>query len=290
MKALRNILLITFVLAPALLLAQKKKAVRVYLSSMRDDSAISLSTRVLYRPEKRYLPLAGVPVKLFAKVNGKEEFLATIKTNMDGTGFVTLTNEASSAFMKLPEITYLAKVEENDSLTAKTKKIKMKPVFLDLELIEENEDRMARVHVFEYDSAGNKIPVANKEIGFYVDRPLSPFQFNKERLKTDENGMASSSYGETLPGDESGKINILAKIVDDDDFGTVETARIAEWGKPIVLDHEELRRSLWASGANAPIALLIFINSLIAAVWGMIIYIVVRLFRIKSLGARTTYN
>ena len=69
-----------------------------------------------------------------------------------------------------------------------------------------------------------------------------------------------------------------------DDYGTVEVANLTQWGIPTIINDITLKSSVCSSGANAPVSLLIFINALILAVWGIIFYIVFKIFQIRKIG------
>jgi hypothetical protein len=89
-----------------------------------------------------------------------------------------------------------------------------------------------------------------------------------------------------LPGDFEGNVKIIVRIDDHDDYGTIEEIGILRWGIPTLIHDETIVRSLWASGANAPVLLLLLVNGLILGVWGIIIYILYEIFIISRLGEK----
>jgi len=273
--------------------AQSKSSVRVYLEHFRNQEKRELSVRVLTKPEKRYLPAAGVEVKVYIYEINDANLLGTITTAHDGTGTYTLNQQQSAQVAAKNAVQYFAVVNETESLSRKETEIIINDVQLDVVYFGDTIwQKQIYVHVFETDSAGNKIPQEDVAIKFLVDRPLSPLPvsdvFNPEDdesiTSTDLNGNISLNFPDDLPGDEDGNIQILIRIIEHDDYGTVEVSAKKPWGIPSDLNDLTLKRSLWASGANAPISLLIFVNSLIIAVWGMIFYIIYKIFRIRKIG------
>jgi len=125
-------------------------------------------------------------------------------------------------------------------------------------------------------------PVKGTEIHFYVKRMFSLLPIGKTK-ETDENGMASVDFPMDLPGDKSGNIIALAKIEEDDTYGTVETQAEIKWG---VLPNTENdhwgNRSLSASREKAPMYLIVVSNIIIAVIWGTIFYIIYQIFRIRK--------
>ena len=89
-----------------------------------------------------------------------------------------------------------------------------------------------------------------------------------------------------LPGDEEGFLNVFVRIIENEDYGTVEISEVRQWGIPVSFTDDTLKRSLWASGANAPLSLIIFINSVIVVVWMILFFIVYKIFRIRKLGLK----
>ena len=273
--------------------AQSKAPVRLYLEHFKSSAKRVLSVRVLSKPEKKYLPAAGLEVFLYISEISEKGLLGAIITTDEGTGTYTLSQEQVELAESRNIVQYFAVVKESETLRRKEAEMNIKNVNLEVTYFGDSIwAKRIYVHVFETDSAGNDIPQEDVEVKFLVERPLSPLPIkdvftpgdDKGRTFTDINGNIALSFPGDLPGDADGNLQILIKIVENDDYGTVEVADIKEWGIPTITNDLTLKRSLWASSANAPVSLLIFINSLIAAVWGIIFYILFKIFHIRRLG------
>ena len=279
--------------------SQSKAPVRVYLEHFRSSENRVLSARVLTKPEKRYLPAVGVEVLLYMSEISEKNLLGTILTTDDGTGTYTLNQEQYEFAKDKKFIQFFAVVDESETLRRKEADITINDVKLEVKYFGDTIWRKnIYVHVFETDTAGNNIPQEGIEIKFLVERPLSPLPikdvFNPSddegRTFTNENGDITLSFPDDLPGDVDGNLQILVRIVEHDDYGTVEVAEIKAWGIPTIINDITLKRSLWSSSANAPVSLLIFINALILAVWGIIFYIVFKIFQIRKIGKGHNLN
>jgi hypothetical protein len=131
-------------------------------------------------------------------------------------------------------------------------------------------------------------PQKDKEVHFYVKRLYSLLPVGKTAT-TDEKGEAEIEFPANLPGDASGNLTVIAKIEDDDTFGTVETKADVKWGTlPGSADDIWQHRSLSASREKAPMYLIIASNTIIAVIWGTIFYVLIQLFRIRKEGKRET--
>ena len=100
---------------------------------------------------------------------------------------------------------------------------------------------------------------------------------------TDENGEAKIEFPSDLPGDADGNGVVIVKIEDTDEYPDTEVRGTINWGIPASIDDRLSKRSLWATGANAPLSLIILVNSMIVAVWGFIIYIIFKIYRVSKL-------
>jgi hypothetical protein len=126
------------------------------------------------------------------------------------------------------------------------------------------------------------LPVKGTELHFYVKRLYNPLPVGKA-IATDENGEASANFPIDLPGDANGNFTVIAKIEDDDTYGTVETRSEVKWGAlPNSEKDSWSNRSLSASRDKAPMYLIIVSNLIIAVIWGTIFYIIFQIFRIRK--------
>jgi hypothetical protein len=128
-------------------------------------------------------------------------------------------------------------------------------------------------------SAGT--PVKETAVHFYAKRMFSLLPLGKA-VSTDENGMAKVKIPVDLPGDNAGSIVVIAKIEDDDNFGTVESQATLH-GAPVPENKDEwANRSLSASREKAPAYLIITSNIIIAGIWGTLVYIIFQVYLIRK--------
>lgn len=108
----------------------------------------------------------------------------------------------------------------------------------------------------------------------------------EETYTTDTAGMVIVELNKAdIPGDEMGSIILLARVEESDVFGNLLIERSAPWGVAVVGDNSFFeQRSLWATRFRAPYWLLVMAYGIAFSVWGVIIYLVIQIFRIKKLG------
>lgn len=158
-----------------------------------------------------------------------------------------------------------------------------KKAMIQLDFHEEEDGKLITAKVFETfgDSIGN--PVPDLDVYFYVERTFNPLPIGDIFNTTDENGEVTIEFPADLPGDTLGNVKIIAKIQESDEFVDTEVSKVIDWGVPLEIDSRENRRTLWAAGANAPITLLLLVNSLILAAWSIIVYMIYELYKISRM-------
>jgi hypothetical protein len=287
MKALLGIsigIMLSVVIGLNNLQAQSKAPVRIYLEHFTSSEMRQLSVRVLAKTEKRYLPVAGVEIKLYISEISRINLLGTVVTTDKGTATYIFNQEQFELARSKNIVQYFAVINESGTLKGKEAEITIKTVNLDVQFMVEDSVKQIHVHVTETDSTGIAIPQEDVEIKFLVERPLSPLPVGDDYNTTDEKGNVSMDFPDDLPGDSEGYLEVLVRIIENEDYGTVQVSEVKQWGISTYFDDNTLKRSLWASSANAPILLIVFITTLIVAVWGIIFYIVYKIFHIRKLG------
>ena len=128
--------------------------------------------------------------------------------------------------------------------------------------------------------AGDK-PAKDVDVKFYAKRMFSLLPLGKA-VTTDEQGMASINFPTTLPGNKEGMVTIIAKVEDNDTYGSLEAKDSVKWGKVVSFEEGDFaNRSLSASRDKAPMYLIIASNSIIIGIWGTLVFVTFQLFRIK---------
>ncbi len=261
-----------------------KTPARIYLEHFKSLEKQQLSVRVLAKIDKRYKPKAGVKVAFYTDEISDANLLGTATTTADGTGIYTFNKKQFEAAQNAKVARYLAIIVENEMVESKKTDITIKKVNLNTRFFTEDSINMIQVHVSETDSIGNDIPQKKVKIEFLVERPLSPLPVGGDYNTTDKKGNVAIEFPDDLPGGAEGYVKILVRIVENDDYGTVEVSEVKQWGVPTHFSDLTTQRTLWASRANVPIPLLIAILSLIVVVWGMIFYMFYEILQIRKLG------
>ncbi len=133
------------------------------------------------------------------------------------------------------------------------------------------------------DKNGTSEPAKGVEINFFVKRIFGDLPVG-ETVITDQNGTAVFKFPEDIPGDENGKIKVIAKFKDSDAYGKAMKSAELNWGTHLHFVNPVLERTLWGPNNRVPIWLLLSFLIVTGGVWLTILYVVFQITRIKKAG------
>lgn len=125
-------------------------------------------------------------------------------------------------------------------------------------------------------------PVPGVEIQLFSKRTFGNLLL--EEGLTNDQGVALFNAPKDLPGNSEGQINLLARLTDEERYGTVVQDTILAVGLPLSPVSLVEERAMWNVFKKAPVWLLLayFIGVLI--VWGLIFFVMVELRSIFKIG------
>ncbi|HEY6062513.1 MAG TPA: hypothetical protein VIV35_02830 [Chitinophagaceae bacterium] len=127
------------------------------------------------------------------------------------------------------------------------------------------------------------VPVPGAEVKLCIKRTFNFLLFGETGALTDSSGQVSGDLPLDLPGNADSTITIFGRLEDDEKYGTVESGITVPW--TVLPKKNPVRgRTLWSSGDNAPLILVISSITIILIIWGTIFYLVRLLFKINKLG------
>lgn len=147
--------------------------------------------------------------------------------------------------------------------------------------IDDESDKRVAIQIFQRNGSDLN-PVEELDVLLYVERLFTNLPVGDRFNTTDEKGLVEIQFPLDLPGDSIGNLNLIIKIEDAETIRDTIIYTKVKWGIPVLYDRTEEKRSLWAARANAPISLIILVNSLLLVVWGIIFYICYEMYLIKK--------
>jgi hypothetical protein len=263
--------------------AQGKITLRVDVAYFQEGEELPYVTvRIRQKIDKKFEPIENLEVQVYFNEESEEAVIGHIKTNNKGEGKVVLPEALKKIWNDLDQFEIIAIVRESETIEETTESIFIKRCRLVLEPTETEDERLVKV-VIEEKADDAWMPVSDAEVKVFIKRHFGRLTVGDDFYMTDEEGTVETDFKDEIPGDENGVIFIGAMIEDNDEYGNVITYKAVTWGTPLIVAKEN-GRALWATRDKAPWWLLVFPNLIIAGVWGVIIYLIVQVYKIKKLG------
>jgi hypothetical protein len=263
---------------------QEKERSRLYLryeKSTNNDK--KLTARLNAGRGKNLEFIAGADIALSMSAGDSTVELATVKTDESGSAVLIIKNGYN--FIKDEDgfTNFTAGYRGDEKYRKSGSEITVKDIQMDLS--PEMVDSVKTVSVFAYetDKDGNQVPVEGLDILIGVQRLYSMLQVGT--VKTDAEGKGSVEFPIDIPGDSTGALNIVARIDDNEYYGTVNTRKSVEWGIPVSYKVKALPRQLWSN--EAPLWMIFSVFIIISAAWFHFVLAVIRIIRVKKASAET---
>jgi hypothetical protein len=270
-----------FSLAPLDLMGQKKERTRLkayYEQLPNSDKKISIILT-----QGRGKDIQGVQdalISLSTAAGDSTYEITTVSTDALGesllrieNGYLFPINEEGYSVIEL-------KYSGNDSLRGSSRKIEFQDLKLDLKLEMIDSVKTVNLAATMSDADGKIAPVEDLKVKIGVKRLLSNLYL--EEVQTDEEGIASFEFPNDIPGDSIGMINVVARIEDHSDFGTVSKIERIDWGTPVNYSSSSSGRSLY--GDSAPIWMITSVAIILGGAWLHFLWALITVFRIKKLA------
>lgn len=289
MKA-RFLTILIFILAGIIVNAQDEKPelnlTLGYHSLNNNIPYLMVSTK--FRAEKTFEIVKAAKVKLYMDEESDAGLIGEVVTNDNGIAKMVIPPKFKDTWNASPKHSFIAVSSETKAYAETRSEIEIAKsrIIIDTTLTEEGA-RAISVMVSEFDGS-QWLPANEVEVKIGVQRLGSVLPISdEESYTTDSTGTVVAEYmRDSLPS-TIGKngIMLVAKVEDNDVYGNLSIEKQVPWGVLYRDFHDINKRTLWATRDRAPLWLLFMAISIIAGVWGVIIYLVFQIFKIKRMGS-----
>jgi hypothetical protein len=288
LKSLVIIALITFTCSP--FNAQDSVAVKISpnmkLSYRIIDGKKSVQVEVNRKEGKKFIPIEKLIVNLYNSEVKKYDpvtaigWMGNMVTDENGTCNFVMSEKFSKLTHGIHSYTFIASIGSYPEYEETQGEIIMNEVFIRLS---ETTDSLTTVTAkISKPSDSVEVLMSEAEMKLLVKRTFGMLPFGEENLTTNEEGEVSGVLPPDLPGNQNKTITVVARYEDQENDGVIEVSRNIPW-RILPRQTELTQRTLWSSGLNAPLPLVIVTVSLIVLIWGTIFYLVTFLFKIRKL-------
>lgn len=249
-----------------------------------NNATKTLTATVKVKEEDTWVRVADLPVNFYRKTVDAANLIGTAVTNKKGVAVFFLPDGEAAQFAPDLAYVYIAAVENNPKYADGEEEITVYESNFNMDLKEEDSVRYVNITLEGINEENEMAPAAEVDVNIYVKRLFSLLPLTEDPETTDENGEISFEFPAGIPGDSTGNLIIVAKVDDNERFGYLEFRKKIAWGKPVIADSGMRTRELWSSRANAPIYLIVIVNAMLIGIWGVILYIIFEVLKIKKIG------
>lgn len=257
-------------------------SVRYFLS---ENKVPYLDVNTRKKVGRKFEPVKGIPVNVYFNEASATNLLGKVVTGTNGVGRVALPASFKTSWDSMDELKFLAVSDSIPGEESLSSDLTIKKAILVIDTSSAEGIRSVTAQLKE--KKGNDwVAVKEIEMKLGVKRILGNLTVGEaETYTSDSTGTASAEFKrDSIPGDEKGNIILVARVEDNDNYGNLVVERSVPWGKAVEADTHFWHRSLWSTGNRAPVWLLFIALSIMVGVWGVIVYLIRQLFKIKKMG------
>lgn len=249
----------------------------------KNNSLQFLKVQTQVRTDNKIEPVSGALVQLY--LDSDSNLVGKVVTGEDGVAFCNVPPGLRDVWNSASGHSFIA-VANAPHFEETTTELSISKAKLEMDTINEDGKRTVAVRLYSLRD-GNWQAAADVDVKIGVKRLGGSLKIGEdETYTTDSTGVAAGEFLlDSLPAvDAKGNIVVVASVEDNDDYGNLSLEKTVPWGKYYKQEQRFGERSLWAARFRSPLWLMFIAYSIIAGVWGVVIYLVVQIFRIKKLG------
>jgi hypothetical protein len=255
----------------------------IYLQyHVRNNQVPFLYVQTKIKEGKKFLSVGKIPVSIYLNKDlEKDALVGQVVTNEKGEGSLVIPPALAGKWGQSPSHTFYAHTDSSADFGSASQEFTA--VLSQLKL--DTAGKTVTASLMKKDGE-NWVPMAGVDVRLTVKRHGGYLNIgDDDSYTTDSTGKVEAEFlKEKLPGDQSGKLELVALVDDNDEIGFVQSSMVVPWGVVHKYESDFGKRTLWSTPRKAPIWLLLMAYGCIISVWLVIIYLITRIVQIKKLG------
>jgi hypothetical protein len=237
----------------------------------------------MMKKEKQLTPQRNKTYQLYLDSSNTSTMFAKIQTDENGKAKAFIPPSLKATWDASSQHTFIVKAGEEEIISDYViSKAKIK-----LDTVTTDGVRTITASVMKLEN-NEWVPANEVEMKIGIERLGGILSAGDEATyTTDSTGtIAVELKKDSLPGDLKGNYILVARVEDNDQFGNLLVEKTVPWGTVFKTDNSFFNlRTLWTTRFRTPYWLLLMAYSIVIAVWGTMIYLVMQIVKIKKLGA-----
>ena len=253
--------------------------------NLPDDNIPYLKISAKEKIERKFIPLKDITAEIYLGEASESGLLSKIKTDNKGESKVFIPASFKKSWDSISPLRFIAVTDANKDFESTTAEIEIFKSKIEMDTSSDEETKNIMVKLSEYKN-GEWMPAQETEIRIVIKRLLGNLAIGEEETyTTDSSGMVFAAFiRDSLPGDSNGFITLMARTDESELYGNISTEKKVPWAVATKNESNYNKRSLWATAFRAPYWLLALAFSIIGTVWGILIYLIFQIVKIKRLG------
>ncbi len=230
----------------------------------------------------KFRQISGIHLSFYISTEDSTNLLEHATTNEKGFAVVFIPPTARQAWTKASQQTFIVVSDSTNSFDAVHSTIDLTKARIVIDTLPEQ--KIAATLQALSDSVWK--PVKGVDMRVAVKRLGGDLNVNETpTYTTDSLGQVSADFKlAKLPGDTAGNLVIVVKVDDNDTYGNLSSEKWVPWGEATKYISPFDSRSLFARRGYSPLWLEWIAYSIIAAVWGVLIFLFIQIRKLKKLA------
>lgn len=243
------------------------------------DDVPTIKVKVKKRLERRFFPQRGVEVSVYFNKELDKNKIGDLMTDDNGEGAVQIPENLMEIWHNKDTLEFIAVMTETDSTNGSDENLTIYKSRLSIEASQDS----TLTATLEQKSDSGWMKIEGVQVKFFIKTDFGKLFLSDDYMETDEQGSVSLVFDKKINGDKEGKLTIGAMVEDHDEYGNIFEYNMVKWGLPNVKTFNGFNeRNLWSTRDKTPLWLLVLANTFFIGVWGVIIYLIVQIRKIKS--------
>ncbi len=235
-----------------------------------------------------FQPVKDIRLSIYLDSIAAAGLLGKVNTDITGNSYVLIPTSVKQLWDAVPTHKFLAVSMPNKDFGETTGDLEITKAKIVIDTIIVDSVKTISAKILE-NINNDWLPVKDVEIKIGIRRLGGVLPVGKEATyTTDSTGSVTAEFKrDGLPA-ENGILTLVVNVEDNDKYGNLVLEEKLPWGTNIERGSDWNKRTLWSTRFKTPIWLLSMAYSIMAAVWGVLIYLVVQILKIRKLGRKIT--
>jgi len=252
--------------------------------SVVNNQAQYVSVKAKTKIEKKFQPVENLPVSVYLDGSDKDHLLGQVVTGPTGEARLAIPPAQQAAWKAGSSHTISAVAAANKDFDETKSDLTVAKARITLDTADA---RNLLVTVTQLNDKQQWTPVKGVELKIGVRRQASllPISADDATYTTDSLGQVTAEFKrDSLAADIKGNLVVAAVVEENETLGSLSVEKTLPWGRYEKVESNYDKRTLYATRQKTPLWLLFMAYSIIIAVWGVILYLVKGVLRIKRIG------